>query len=808
MKILSSFTFILLATTAFAQDQEVQISHGRVSFAEDSGLIKGNDDADWSFAALNSLVMPGDQIWADEEGVLELEFSGGTYIRLADGSRMEVIETPPVAVYQGWQGSFYIQRVTRSNGDVNFETPVGSMSVNKNTQVRVDILKEGATTISVRWGSVNFTDLDGRTFRVNGGKRVYIDPGYSPSDPTAFNRADEDSFDKWNRDRARAIAIGSEYMPAINTAAADAPIGMRDLNDYGDWVYVDNRYFWRPTVVNNYIPYRRGSWSFVANQGHVWVGDYPFSYVTSHHGFWHNHHRHGWIWAYNHTYSPAYAATVRYGDRFVWAPLGLNGHVSVYNDDYFTAAGIRFSYGLATWAYVDHVLNGHHSVHIYSHHHHHHYDHGHINVHYWNLHNNHHHHNNHHNNNHYRPYQTHRYDQPARDYSPRRIMRGSDQDRGRVRTARETADSLRVRNSSDRTNLRVVANRDVKGLRTPLTSRNREASVRDIRIRKEATTRTVNRENTMSTRTIQRTDPRTGRDRTTTITTRNNDRGSISTRPTPSTTSVNSNRTGSTKNKTGRPTTTDRITTRSGEWTGGTSNGPDRKITRDTTNGNKSFKLDRRIPSVTTRPNTNSNRSTREQVSTPHVTTRQPSVTTRPNTNSNRSTREQVSAPRVTTRQPSVTSRPNTNSNRSTREQVSAPRVTTRQPTTTAPRVTTRQPAPSAPRVTTRQPSTSAPRVTTRQPAPSAPRVTTRQPSYTPPQRKVTQSSPSRSYKAPSTSSRSSSPSRSYSAPSTSSRSSSPSRSYSAPSTSSRSSAPSSRSSSSSGGSSRSGRVR
>ena len=118
-----------------AQDSDL---HGRVSFADESALIRGSDDTDWSFAALNSIVLPGDTLWADDDSALEVEFSGGTFLRLADGSRLEVRDVPPNGLFRADLGSFFVQRISRSNGDVVFDSPVGSVTIEPDTQVRID----------------------------------------------------------------------------------------------------------------------------------------------------------------------------------------------------------------------------------------------------------------------------------------------------------------------------------------------------------------------------------------------------------------------------------------------------------------------------------------------------------------------------------------------------------------------------------------------------------------------------------------------------------------------------------------------
>jgi len=356
---------VALGGSAGAQDVE----HGRVSFADESALIKGDDTDEWAFAAMNALVLPGDTIWADESGAIEVEFTNGVFLRLADGSRVDVVEVPPDALFRGWTGSIYVQRLSRSTGSVTFDTPVGSIHLFPDSQVRIDIVEGGATTVSVRWGQVAVDSEVGDTIEVGAGQRVYIDPGYLPSEPVAFERSREDEFDSWNRDRARTIALGATSPIGVD-AANSTTLGVHDLNQYGEWIRVDDETYWKPTVVVDYVPYRSGSWSYVPAHGYVWVGHHPFSYITTHHGYWDYHHHHGWIWRYHRPYSPAYAYTIHYGDRFIWAPLGHHGHpVTHHSFAGFHLGDIHFSFAFTSFGHHHHVRHGFHSVHRLHHHH-------------------------------------------------------------------------------------------------------------------------------------------------------------------------------------------------------------------------------------------------------------------------------------------------------------------------------------------------------------------------------------------------------------------------------------------------------
>ena len=86
---------------------------------------------------------------------------------------------------------------------------------------------------------------------------------------TRFDKDMLDDFDVWNINRARLLTEGSSSLPSSVSPSANV-VGVSDLARYGEWVYVDNRPYWRPTVVVNYVPYRSGHWSYVANCGYVW----------------------------------------------------------------------------------------------------------------------------------------------------------------------------------------------------------------------------------------------------------------------------------------------------------------------------------------------------------------------------------------------------------------------------------------------------------------------------------------------------------------------------------------------------------
>ncbi len=348
-------TLVLAAVSAGAQELQL---HGRVSYDTKGILVKGAADKDWERATINTLLMPGDSLWVDQGGLSEVELSGGTFLRLADGSKAELKALPPAADVRGWMGSFYVQRVSRSQGSLVITTPSCQVDVPIDSCVRVDVDEKGGATVSVRWGGAEVRTEAGAPVRLAEAQRLWVDPGYLPSDPTGFDRAENDSFDQWNGERASVLANGYQTLPKEVEIAAPV-VGVSDLGSYGEWVYVDSRPCWRPTVVADYVPYRYGCWNYSPAFGNVWVGAYPFCYVTSHYGRWNYASSYGWCWSYDPVWSPAWATTVCAGDYLMWAPMGYDYRpVMMGTSAYFGIGGVNFCMSSTSWMPMSYVTTG------------------------------------------------------------------------------------------------------------------------------------------------------------------------------------------------------------------------------------------------------------------------------------------------------------------------------------------------------------------------------------------------------------------------------------------------------------------
>src|SRR5690606_28438290 len=150
------------------------VLHARVSYEAGGAMVKGTSDSDWSYATINTLILSGDTLWADAGALLEADFAGGAFLRLADRSQAEAVSLSPSILVRGCTGSFYVQRVSRASGEFLFETPAAAVVVDRDSQVRIDILENGATTVTVRWGRATVNTDVGSPAVVQAGRRIYI----------------------------------------------------------------------------------------------------------------------------------------------------------------------------------------------------------------------------------------------------------------------------------------------------------------------------------------------------------------------------------------------------------------------------------------------------------------------------------------------------------------------------------------------------------------------------------------------------------------------------------------------------------
>jgi len=339
--LLATLIALALGTAARADD----FRSARVSDVRGNLSVRGAEDDDFSFVERNGVIRHEDTLWTDDDGRAEIELDRGSWVRLAEDTKLEVRALPPSAEFRIWNGSVYLDLSDRIEGRTLLKTPVGDVQVEPDSVVRVDLDKSESARVSVFNGHARAFADSGSSISLGPGERVYLDAGRAIPDPTRFDRGELDGFDRYHRERVDYFI--NRPMPRELTSDI---IGARELGDYGTWVSVENVSYWRPRCEPTWRPYSAGYWSYVPGCGYSWVDYAPWGYTTCHYGRWMYRPTYGWLWAPGYAWAPASVYWSSYGNYCGWAPLDPFDRPCYYGSG--IGSGFSFAFGTGNF-FVD-----------------------------------------------------------------------------------------------------------------------------------------------------------------------------------------------------------------------------------------------------------------------------------------------------------------------------------------------------------------------------------------------------------------------------------------------------------------------
>ena len=323
--------------------------------------LDSETNSQWIEAKVNTPVSVGDRIYTKDNSRTEIAFTGRngatvdpntsldildlskdrTQVALRSGSAVfdvgsissgQIFEvaTPCGAVDLKEPGTYQLvidpsgnASATAFSGSAQVVGQAGSSTIHKGEVLSVPCQDGSAATIS----GVNYdqagTYLDNhfryrypRTY--DGRYRSY----YTYLDDPYYY----DPYQRYN-----SYNYVSDYIP-----------GTYDLDDYGDWSYVnDYGYCWHPRVDTGWAPYQSGYWEMDYPYGLTWVSNEPWGYAPYHYGRW-AYTSNEWFWVPESTsiypsYSPALTAFIPLGgSSMAWVALGPGDpYVPRYYDPYW-----------------------------------------------------------------------------------------------------------------------------------------------------------------------------------------------------------------------------------------------------------------------------------------------------------------------------------------------------------------------------------------------------------------------------------------------------------------------------------------
>jgi hypothetical protein len=300
---------------AFAQSS---YRHGRIRIVEGGVSLQRASEAGAEEALTNLPFLPGDRVWTDASGRLELQFGGGSAVRLDARGKLDYAAheegSGERVVLRLWSGAVYVHQRGDEPGFL-IETPDAAMETDGRGVYRVDA-RGGRTEVAVLDGEARL--VADRRLDLDEGERAWALDGRLEGDPERFDRNETDDFAIWNEERERDArrTDGHEYLPEEVAPYA------ADLQSNGDWYYVaEVGHVWRPYVGPGWQPYLNGRWTWTA-YGWTWVPYDRWGWAPFHYGRWGWTPAFGYYWIPGGAWAPAWVSW-SVDDRSVgWCALG------------------------------------------------------------------------------------------------------------------------------------------------------------------------------------------------------------------------------------------------------------------------------------------------------------------------------------------------------------------------------------------------------------------------------------------------------------------------------------------------------
>lgn len=348
---------------------------GQVGVNQSGG---NNNESQWVEATANTPVSVGDRIYTKENSRAVLAFTSRNFATVEANTSLDVLDLSnnrtQVALREG--SALFDVGSLPSGSLFEVATPCGAIDLRQPGIYRIDINSDGNATATAFSGEAQVVGQQGAGQIQKGESLVvpcngngvssiskvepdqagaYIDNYYRSRYPKRYDGRYRSYYtyleDPYYYDPERLYQ-------SYNYVSDDIP-GVYDLDDYGDWRYVnDYGYVWQPRVYSGWAPYQSGYWSMDYPYGLTWVSSEPWGYAPYHYGRWANVSNE-WFWVPETTtsyptYSPALVAFIPFNNSSAaWVALGPGDpYANRYYDQYWQP-----SYVYPSNVVVDRVVN-------------------------------------------------------------------------------------------------------------------------------------------------------------------------------------------------------------------------------------------------------------------------------------------------------------------------------------------------------------------------------------------------------------------------------------------------------------------
>ncbi len=324
------------------------------------GIARSEDDdqnTEWAEASVNTPVTVGDRIYARDYANASIALTSHNYVRLNPDTSLDVLGLEDTKTQFALRSGSAVFDVGSLDSDDLYEvdTPCGAVDFREPGLYQVGI-DGGSAIISVLNGLAQVVGQEGSGY-INKGQVFTLEGDTSEALASTLARDTAGEIvDDYYRYRYPKVYDGRyrsydaylaqpSYYDLYRTSVSYQylPVdiaGLYDLDDYGDWIDVNNYgHCWAPRVSAGWAPFRSGYWDLDDLWGPSWVSSEPWGWAPYHYGRWAFVNQR-WFWVpvelrTRATYCPAPVAFIPLADQIAWVPLGPGEvYVPRYYDNY------------------------------------------------------------------------------------------------------------------------------------------------------------------------------------------------------------------------------------------------------------------------------------------------------------------------------------------------------------------------------------------------------------------------------------------------------------------------------------------
>jgi len=343
MKKTTGLALALLVLVFSANAQETKYtnnSFARLSYVSGNTYVQRASDLGYEEGVVNTPVAEGDRL-GTTNGRAEIYLGNKNYIRLDENTKIDFLSLPKrdgsLIRVRNWAGNIYVDvNALEKEKGIEVLTSDATFYILDRGLYRIDVRENKETEILVFQGVVEAAG-ENESVLVKKSQKLIMSEGRIVSRPAGFFAGAEDTFDRWNGDRASIInrQLAKRYL------SGDLEDYEYELDEYGDWTYVSPfGHVWVPRGLgSDWRPYSFGRWVWMPMAGWTWLPYEPWGWSTFHYGRWHWGLGVGWYWIPTYVWGPAWVNWWWDYDYYGWAPMSYWGYPVYIVDNVFYGQG-------------------------------------------------------------------------------------------------------------------------------------------------------------------------------------------------------------------------------------------------------------------------------------------------------------------------------------------------------------------------------------------------------------------------------------------------------------------------------------